>query len=59
MFQLLKKAYFARNGIVHGLRPIHTVKAKGHIQDIENILVWYWNNVGKGLLQTRKDDIPF
>jgi len=59
MFQLLKQAYFARNGIVHGLRPIHTEKAKGHIQDIENVIVWYWENVGKGASQTHKDDIPF
>ncbi len=46
MFQLLRQAYFARNEVVHGLKPINTEKAEIHLQEIENVIVWFSENVG-------------
>jgi hypothetical protein len=60
MFKSLKLAYFARNGIIHGLRPISFEKARNHLQDIEDVLVWYWENVGEGAPKPdEKGNIPF
>lgn len=60
LFDALRHAYFARNGVIHGLRPVSFDKAAVHIHDIETIMVWYWENVGDGASKTRiEDDVPF
>lgn len=48
LFAKLKKAYFARNGIVHGLRPITYEQASDHLATVEEVLKWYWLHVGSG-----------
>lgn len=63
MFESLRDAYFARNGVIHGLRPVSLEKAKHYIEDITEVMVWYWESVGGGpsVSQAARidDDIPF
>jgi hypothetical protein len=64
LFLRLREAYFARNGVVHGLRPVTPEKAVEHLDTIEEVLVWLWDNIGDGAARwaeqkRREDDCPF
>jgi hypothetical protein len=59
LFEALKEAYLARNGIVHGLQIVGPEKARAHLQAIEDAMVWYWENVGDSRSNMPVDDIPF
>lgn len=62
LFEPLKKAYFARNEIIHRLHPLNFEKAEIHIHAIENVIIWYWENVSDGAALAKikfSDNIPF
>lgn len=63
LFEKLRKAYFARNGIVHGLRPVKLEQASEYLETIEEVLKWYWLHIGNGFQINKsikeKEHFPF
>ena len=64
LFLRLREAYFARNGVIHGLRPVMPGKAVEHLDAIEQVILWLWKNIGDGAARwaeqaRREENCPF